>query len=102
MQITTDLAEQHYGEHKEKSFFAELVGFITSGPVVAMVLEGDNIVPIVRAMMGATNPVDAAPETIRGDYAMSINKNIIHGSDSPESAIREIDIFFKEEELYGT
>lgn len=99
MQITPALAEKHYGEHKGKPFFADLVGFITSGPVVAMVLEGENVVPIVRAMMGATNPKDAGPGTIRGDLAMTINKNIIHGSDSPESALREIGIFFGEDEI---
>ena len=99
MMISTELAELHYSEHKGKGFFSDLVSFITSGPVVAMVLEGENIVPLVRSMMGATNPADASPGTIRGDYAMSINKNIIHGSDSPESAQREIGIFFKDEEI---
>jgi nucleoside-diphosphate kinase len=99
MLISPELAEVHYGEHKGKPFFTDLVSFITSGPVVAMVLEGENIVPVVRSMMGATNPADSAPGTIRGDYAMTIDKNIIHGSDSPESAKREISIFFKEEEI---
>jgi nucleoside-diphosphate kinase len=99
MMISNELAELHYSEHKGKGFFADLVSFITSGPVVAMVLEGENVVPLVRSMMGATNPADALPGTIRGDYAMSINTNIIHGSDSPESAQREISIFFTEEEI---
>ncbi len=99
MRITPELAEKHYGEHKGKPFFADLVNFITSGPVAAMVLEGENVIPIVRTMMGATNPKDSAPGTIRGDFAMTIDKNIIHGSDSPESALREIGIFFTEEEI---
>lgn len=99
MQITPELAEKHYEEHKGKPFFDDLVSFITSGPVAAMVLTGENVVPRVRIMMGATNPMEAAPGTIRGDYAMSINKNIVHGSDSTESAQREISLFFKEDEI---
>lgn len=99
MQISTELAEQHYGEHKERPFFGELVDFITSGPVFAMVWEGENVIATARQMMGATNPKDAMPGTIRGDYAATVGKNIIHGSDSPESAEREIGLFFKEEEL---
>ena len=99
MKITPELAEKHYGEHKGKPFFADLVNFITSGPVAAMVLEGENVIPTVRTMMGATNPQDAAPGTVRGDFALTIDENIIHGSDSPESAIREIGLFFKEEEI---
>ena len=99
MKITPELAEKHYGEHKGKPFFADLVNFITSGPVAAMVLEGENVIPTVRTMMGATNPQDAAPGTIRGDFALTIDENIIHGSDSPESAMREIGLFFKEEEM---
>ncbi len=99
MNITPELAEKHYSEHKGKPFFADLVNFITSGPVVAMVLEGENVIPTVRTMMGATDPQDAAPGTIRGDYALTIDENIIHGSDSPESAMREIGLFFKEEEM---
>ncbi|MDD3898807.1 MAG: nucleoside-diphosphate kinase [Syntrophomonadaceae bacterium] len=99
MKITPELAEKHYSEHKGKPFFADLVNFITSGPVAAMVLEGENVIPTVRTMMGATNPQDAAPGTIRGDFALTIDENIIHGSDSPESAMREIDLFFKEEEM---
>ena len=99
MQIPTELAEQHYGEHKERPFFGELVEFITSGPVFAMVWEGENVILTARQMMGATNPKDATPGTIRGDFAVTVGKNIIHGSDSAESAEREIGLFFKEEEL---
>lgn len=99
MQISNELAEQHYGEHKERPFFGELVDFITSGPVFAMVWEGENVISTARSMMGATNPKDSAPGTIRGEYAATVGKNIIHGSDSPESAEREIGLFFKEEEL---
>lgn len=99
MTISQELAENHYGEHKERPFFGELVDFITSGPVFAMVWEGENVIATARQMMGATNPKDAAPGTIRGDYAVQVGMNIIHGSDSPESAVREIGIFFKEEEL---
>ncbi len=99
MQIPTELAEEHYGEHKERPFFGELVDFITSGPVFAMVWEGENVILTARQMMGATNPKDAAPGTIRGDFAVTVGKNMIHGSDSAESAEREIGLFFKEEEL---
>jgi len=99
MQITPELAEKHYAEHKEKPFFDDLVSFITSGPVAAMVLEGENVIGMVRTMMGATNPKDSALGTIRGDFGMTIDKNIIHGSDSPESAVREISIFFAEDEI---
>lgn len=99
MVISQELAEQHYGEHKERPFFGELVDFITSGPVFAMVWEGENVITTARQMMGATNPKDAASATIRGDFAVTVGKNIIHGSDSAESAAREIGLFFKEEEL---
>jgi nucleoside-diphosphate kinase len=99
MQITRELAEQHYGEHKERPFFGELVSFITSSPVFAMVWEGDGVIATARQMMGATNPKDAAPGTIRGDYSVQVSQNIIHGSDSPESAQREICLFFDENEL---
>ncbi|WP_422123418.1 nucleoside-diphosphate kinase [Planococcus sp. X10-3] len=99
MQISTELAEEHYGEHKERPFFGELVEFITSGPVFAMVWEGENVILTARQMMGATNPKDAASGTIRGDFAVTVGKNMIHGSDSAESAEREIGLFFKEEEL---
>ena len=99
MQITEELAQQHYGEHKERPFFGELVEFITSGPVFAMVWEGENVISTARLLVGATNPTESAPGTIRGDYAVTVGKNIIHGSDSPESAVREIGLFFNEEEL---
>lgn len=99
MQITKELAEQHYGEHKERPFFGELVDFITSGPVFAMVWEGENVIATSRLLVGATNPAEATPGTIRGDFAVTVGKNIIHGSDSVESASREIGLFFKEEEL---
>lgn len=94
MKVTTDLAQEHYAEHKERPFFGELVSFITSSPVFAMVWAGPGVIATARTMMGKTNPADAAPGTIRGDYAVSIGMNIIHGSDSPESAEREIGIWF--------
>ncbi|SEM85007.1 nucleoside diphosphate kinase [Mesobacillus persicus] len=99
MNIPTELAEEHYGEHKERPFFGELVGFITSSPVFAMVWQGENVIATARQMMGSTNPKDAVAGTIRGDFGLTVGKNIIHGSDSPESAVREIGLFFKEEEL---
>lgn len=99
MQVSRELAEQHYAEHKERPFFGELVDFITSGPVFAMVWEGENVIAAARQMMGKTNPQDAAPGTIRGDFGLTVGKNVIHGSDSPQSAEREINLFFKEEEL---
>lgn len=92
--IDDTLAKKHYAEHSEKPFFSELVSFVTSGPVVAMVVEGLDAVRGVRALMGATDPLDAVPGTIRGDFATAITKNIVHGSDSPESAEREISLFF--------
>jgi nucleoside-diphosphate kinase len=87
-------AEQHYAEHKERPFFGELVEFITSAPLVALVVEGPNAVAGTRRLMGVTNPVEATPGSIRGDYALEIGQNLVHGSDSPESAAREIGIFF--------
>ncbi|MFW5683311.1 MAG: nucleoside-diphosphate kinase, partial [Spirochaetota bacterium] len=98
MQIPRDLAETHYGEHKEKPFFGDLVGYITSAPVVAMVLEGEEAIKRVRMLCGATKIDDALPGTIRGDYATQTQLNIIHASDSPESAEREIGLFFTEQE----
>lgn len=95
LNVSREMAEEHYGEHKDKPFFGELVDFITSGPVFAMVWEGDNAVKTVRKMVGSTNPQDADSGTIRGDFALSIANNIIHASDSVESAEREIKIFFK-------
>lgn len=97
--ITKEMAETHYAEHKERPFFGELVDFITSGPVFAMVWEGENVISTARKMMGATNPADAISGTIRGDFAAKLSMNVIHGSDSPESAEREIGIFFKDGEL---
>lgn len=99
MQIPRETAERHYGEHKGKPFFEGLVNFITSGPVVAMVIEGENAILEWRKMMGATNPKDAALGTIRGDFASTIDENVAHGSDAPATAEREIEIFFKPEEL---
>jgi nucleoside-diphosphate kinase len=87
-------AEEHYGEHRERPFFGELVEFITGGPRVALVVEGPNAVSGVRRIMGVTNPTEATPGSIRGDYALEIGQNLVHGSDSPESATREIGIFF--------
>ena len=87
-------AEQHYGEHKERPFFGELVDFITGGPLVALVVEGPNAVAATRRMMGVTNLVEATPGSLRGDYALEIGQNLVHGSDSEESAAREIGIFF--------
>ncbi len=88
------LAKKHYAEHVEKPFFSELVSFITSGPVVAMVVEGPEAVSGMRQLMGATNPIEATPGSIRGDFATVIGENIVHGSDSPESAEREVNLFF--------
>jgi len=99
LRISQELAERHYAEHRDKPFFPSLVGFITSGPVVAMVLEGPNAVAEVRKMMGATHPKDALPGTIRGDYATTIDENVIHGSATLEDAQREIALFFRPEEL---
>lgn len=99
MIISEELASEHYGEHKERPFFGELVSFITSGPVFAMVWQGENVISTARQMMGSTNPKDAAPGTIRGDFGLTVGKNVIHGSDSPASADREIGLFFKESEL---
>jgi nucleoside-diphosphate kinase len=99
MTVDNDLAGEHYAEHREKDFFGELVGSITSGPVVAMVLEGPEAISVVRKMMGSTNPLAAEPGTIRGDYALEIVANIVHGSDGPESAKREINLYFSEGEL---
>lgn len=99
MTIPKELAEKHYEEHRTKPFFGELVQFITSSPVFAMVWEGENVIQVARQMMGATNPVDALPGTIRGDYGVQVGMNVIHGSDSKESAEREINLFFAEEEL---
>ena len=94
--LTRETAEQHYAEHNGKPFFGELVEFISSGPLVAMVFEGDSAVEAARQVIGATNPLQAAPGSIRGDFAVAVGTNMVHGSDAPESAAREIGIFFPE------
>ena len=96
MMISKSLAEEHYGEHKDKPFFNDLVEFITSGPVVAMQVEGENVVAQIRNLMGATNPSDATPGSIRGDLATELDQNVVHGSDSDMSAERELNLFFSE------
>ncbi|WP_161881887.1 nucleoside-diphosphate kinase [Deinococcus alpinitundrae] len=99
MMISRETAESHYAEHKERPFFGELVEFITGGPVVAIALEGENAILGWRGMMGATNPANAAPGSIRADFATTTGENVTHGSDSPESAERELKLFFGEGEL---
>jgi nucleoside-diphosphate kinase len=101
VRVTEQQAAEHYVEHVGKPFYPELVEFITSGPVVAMAIEGPGAVRAVRSMMGATNPLDSAPGTIRGDLALDLGRNVVHGSDSPESAARETAIFFTDAELIG-
>jgi nucleoside-diphosphate kinase len=92
--LTAEVAEEHYGEHRERPFFGSLVEFITSAPLLALVVEGPRAIEAFRALAGATDPVKAAPGTIRGDFALEVQSNIVHGSDSPESAAREIALFF--------
>lgn len=99
MRVSEELAKTHYQEHQDKPFYSELVDFITSGPVFAMVLEGENVIDTARLVVGSTNPQQADPGTIRGDYGLTVGKNIIHGSDSPESAEREIELFFDDSEV---
>jgi nucleoside-diphosphate kinase len=94
MTMTRELAQQHYAEHEGKPFFDELVSFITSGPLVAMVLEGVSAIEAARQVIGATNPLQASPGSVRGDYALEVGQNMVHGSDSPESAAREVKLFF--------
>lgn len=96
LQTPQELAEEHYAEHKDKPFFGELVDFITSGPVLAFILGGQNAVASVRAINGATNPLDATPGSIRGDYALTLDSNVVHASDSAESAAREMKLWFPE------
>ena len=96
MVLDRSRAEGHYGEHSERPFFGELVDFITGGPLVALVLEGHEAVKAARQLIGATNPIEAAPGSIRGDLGLEVQTNLVHGSDSPESAAREIGIFFPE------
>jgi nucleoside-diphosphate kinase len=99
MGISEELAKEHYGEHKEKPFFNDLVSYITSAPVLAIVIEGDDCISLIRKMVGATNPKEADLGTIRGDYALETGRNIIHASDSPASAKREIALFFEDSEI---
>ncbi|HID88592.1 MAG TPA: nucleoside-diphosphate kinase [Anaerolineales bacterium] len=99
IQISTELAERHYAVHKGKPFYEGLIQYITSGPVVVMVLEGKRAIEIVRRTMGATNPAEAAPGTIRADFGVEIGRNLVHGSDSPETAAFEVPLFFSEEEI---
>jgi nucleoside-diphosphate kinase len=99
VRVDRELAERHYEEHSEKPFFGELVEFITSGPTLALVLEGESAIPVVRTSMGATNPADSSPGTIRGDLALAMPDNLVHGSDAPESARREIELWFSDEPL---
>ena len=94
MTVSTELAQEHYAEHAERPFFDELVDFITSGPIVAIVLEGSEAVQAARQVIGATNPLEAAPGSIRADYALEVGRNMVHGSDSPGSAEREVALFF--------
>jgi nucleoside-diphosphate kinase len=99
LRVTEELAGEHYAEHREKPFFGELVAFITSAPTLALVLEGEGAIVAVRSTMGATNPQNAAPGTIRGDFALAMPNNLVHGSDAPESAAREIALWFGDHEL---
>jgi nucleoside-diphosphate kinase len=99
MKVSDELAREHYEEHVEKDFFSDLFDFITSSPIVAMVVEGEQAISVIREMMGATNPFEAKPGTIRGDYGLDLTKNLIHGSDSAESAKREIGLFFDDDEI---
>jgi nucleoside-diphosphate kinase len=96
MTMSRELAGQHYAEHEGKPFYEELVSFITSGPLVAMVLEGESAIKAARQVIGATNPLEAAPGSIRGDFAISVGQNMVHGSDAPESGTREVGLFFPE------
>jgi nucleoside-diphosphate kinase len=99
LRVDRALAEQHYGEHVDKPFFGELIAFITSSPTLALVVEGEGAIATVRTTMGATNPAQAGPGTIRGDFALAMPDNLVHGSDSPESAAREIALWFADDEL---
>lgn len=101
MQMSQELAGQHYAVHAERPFYNDLVSYITSGPIVAMVWEGKNAVALARATIGATKPVEAAPGSIRGDFGVEIGRNLVHGSDSPENGVREAALFFAESEVVG-
>ena len=100
LQVTEEQAKRHYAEHEGKGFFAGLVGYITATPIVAMVIEGEDAIEGCRSTIGATNPIKATPGTIRGDYGQTIGRNLVHGSDSAESAAREVNIFFSDDELF--
>ena len=102
VQPTREIAERHYAVHRDKPFYAELIDFVTSGPVVPMVLEADGVVPLVRSMMGALKPINALPGTIRGDMTTSAQCNLVHGSDAPETAAEEIAIWFSPDELLAS
>ena len=99
LKIPMEMAERHYEEHKNKLFFSSLISYITSGPVIAMVVEGKNAVKVVRKLVGATNPAEAEPGTIRGDFGLDLGRNVVHASDSIASAEREIRLFFRDEEI---
>jgi nucleoside-diphosphate kinase len=99
LRVDRPLAERHYDEHRQKPFFGELVEFITSGPTLALVVEGESAISVVRTTMGATNPTQAAPGTVRGDLALAMPDNLVHGSDAPESAEREIALWFSDRDL---
>lgn len=99
IQMSQELAETHYGVHKERPFYNDLVSYITSGPVVAMVWQGNNAIAAARATIGATNPVEASPGSIRGDFGMEIGRNLVHGSDSSENGVKEASYFFNDDEL---
>jgi len=99
LKIPMEMAERHYEEHKNKPFFSSLISYITSGPVIAMVVEGKNAVKVVRKLVGATNPAEAEPGTIRGDFGLDLGRNVVHASDSIASAEREIRLFFKDDEI---
>ncbi|MFP3909372.1 MAG: nucleoside-diphosphate kinase [Archaeoglobaceae archaeon] len=101
LQVNNELAKDHYAEHSDKPFYNDLVNYITSSPVVAMVFEGRKAVSVVRTLVGATNPVEASPGTMRGDYGLEIGRNVVHASDSTQSAEREIDLFFGKDEVFG-
>ncbi len=100
LQVSNDVAKEHYAEHSDKPFYNDLVSYITSSPVVAMVFEGKNAVNVVRTLVGATNPIEASPGTMRGDFGMDIGRNIVHASDSIQSAEREINLFFGKNEIF--
>lgn len=100
IQVSNELAKDHYAEHSDKPFYDDLVNYITSSPVVAMVFEGKNAIGIIRTLVGATNPIEASPGTIRGEFGLEIGRNIVHASDSAQSAEREINLFFNQQEIF--